>query len=405
MAADPSGPKDGRRLLAGRLASLPARLRETARAPRTPLDLAPGTIRTFVTTGVGSSAAHARFLAHQLASAGLAARFEPLSAFTEEMRGQPSHALVVFSQGLSPNARIALTDPGKWGRVILATAARRGLDAIEDSGIVVRRFEEEDERGTLIRIVGPLCGYWTAHMLGRDIAARFDRPPLPDIEVEIVCERIEAATREAVERVPDLAWLDEEIAFLVSGSYGELVGNLPLKILEGWLRPLPAVHDLLAIAHGPFQELLGKRCTFLALTQAGARAEPELLDRVRAMLDPVGHRMVLLPAILPAPFAIFEHEAMLDAICLPVIEARGIDPGDWPGRDGGDQPIYGIDRSPRPAPSRSQHLARDRPAHRQRPPNRRAPARSHRAARAAPPALGRHDDCRRARGALLRRGR
>src|SRR5215468_1017447 len=114
------------------------------------------------------------------------------------------------------------------------------------------------------------------------------------------------------------------LAFVVSGTYGELVTNLRLKVLEGMLRPLPPAWDLLHLAHGPFQQAIQGAAVFLALTRADAPHEDALLVRFEAMLDPSRQVLVRLRASLPAPFALLEHEMHLNAFLLRELEARGI---------------------------------------------------------------------------------
>jgi hypothetical protein len=71
-------------------------------------------------------------------------------------------------------------------------------------------------------------------------------------------ERIEPALASAfaAARRVAAAALGAPLAFIVSGSYGELVTNLRLKVVEGMLRPLPPAWDLLHLAHGPFQQAI-----------------------------------------------------------------------------------------------------------------------------------------------------
>ncbi len=84
------------------------------RALTTPLNLGKldfSRFRRVVTTGIGSSSAHARFFSWLLQKyCGLAASDVSSGVFLaapgEEAREQ---ALVVFSQGLSPNARLPLS--------------------------------------------------------------------------------------------------------------------------------------------------------------------------------------------------------------------------------------------------------------------------------------------------------
>ena len=139
--------------------------------------------------------------------------------------------------------------------------------------------------------------------------------------------------------------------YIASGAAGKEIGkrmanarvgfdlDLRFKVLEGMLRPLPPMWDVLELAHGPFQQAVKTPATFLALTRHGAPDEGPLLDRFEAMLDPGRHTLLRLPASLPAPLAVLEHEMQLNALLLRDLEARAVDQVGWPGR-GGDAPLY-----------------------------------------------------------------
>ena len=124
---------DGLQRLRSRLASLPEVLRWAAALPGPAFGPTP--FRRILTTGLGSSEAHARYLASLLCSElGLAARFVPTAALA-----RPPHAtvsedlLVVFSQGLSPNARVALEHAPAYAHCLLVTALGDGF-AFADAG-------------------------------------------------------------------------------------------------------------------------------------------------------------------------------------------------------------------------------------------------------------------------------
>src|SRR6185436_17455672 len=105
------------------------------------------------------------------------------------------------------------------------------------------------------------------------------------------------------------------------------------------------VWDALDLAHGPFQQVLSGPATFLALTRPDAPGEADVLDRFASILDPARHALLRLAARTPAPLALFEHEAMMNALLLRVIAARGVDQVDWPGR-GLDAPLYELAERP-----------------------------------------------------------
>jgi creatinine amidohydrolase len=133
--------------------------------------------------------------------------------------------------------------------------------------------------------------------------------------------------------------LEQSLIFVASGAHTERLENLRLKFMEGTLRPAPPVWDLLDLAHGPFQQMFDGRATIVTFTRADAPAERELLARFAEMIDPARHRLVRLASDLPGPFAIFEHEALMNEVVLRYIAERKIDPRRWPGKDA-DGPLY-----------------------------------------------------------------
>jgi creatinine amidohydrolase/Fe(II)-dependent formamide hydrolase-like protein/fructoselysine-6-P-deglycase FrlB-like protein len=328
---------EGRRLIAARVAALTDALRATATAPWPSLDLGPVPPRRVIATGIGSSAAHARLLAHCCWTAGdLPARVVPLDAVPP---GGRDDVLVVFSQGPSANARLALASAERWRRVILVTAATRAEALAPFTGVGARvvPMAGEDEFGTLVRVTGPLVGYAAALRLARALGA----DPVFDVDAAVA----------AVARAPaavagvDARLLEGPLVFVAAGGFAELATNLAYKVMEGLLRPLPPVLDLLHVAHGPFQQAFAGAATFVALTRDDAPEESALLARLERMLDPARHRLVRLHAPLSGPQAILAHEAQLDALLVRALDASDVDQIAWPGK-GRDGPLYDLDARP-----------------------------------------------------------
>ena len=343
--------RDAHALLRERVERAPALVRQAAT-----LDIAlafdPHAVRCFVTTGVGSSAAHAKLLAHLLAvELGLPARFAPAGTFTAAPRGVGRDVLIAFSTGLSPNARLALADVSAWRSVVLVSAVGpddadaqkvAALDAVRRAGGTFISLPGGPEYGTLLRVATPLAGYAVAYgvaaAIGRAAGFPLDRVAF---DADAVCTRLEASAAAGAALAAGGDRLSGRIAFLASGGYGELAENLPLKVQEGLLAPRPPVWDLIGFAHGPFQEICEQTVTFLLLQRAGAPLEPELIDCLHEMLDARRHRVVALPAELPGTLALFEHEALLNELVLRAIAARRIDQARWPGRER-DRPLYEV---------------------------------------------------------------
>jgi len=348
----------GLELLRARLAALPAALRELLARPDPPAPFDPLRARRIVTTGIGSSAAHARFLAHVLGETlGLPARFCSTGALAAGTPpGALRDALIVFSQSLSPNARFALERAADWGALVLVTAPpaageaddrAQWLDALRGRGAEIVELPAPGEFGTLVRTVGPMLGLASALALARSLGRQAGvRVPELAPDRERLIERVEAAPAAlaaALGPAPLAERLSAEIVLLASDGYGELVQNLRTKLLEGMLRPQPALWDGLELAHGGLQQLWSDRALLLHLARAGRPADRALADALDATLDRERHEIVRLEAQDAGPAAAFEHEAMFDALLLGWLEETGADPSRWPAQDR-DGPLY--DRSP-----------------------------------------------------------
>ncbi len=329
--------REGHAILTARLRTIPAALAATAARPLAPLALGDRPIRRVVATGVGSSAAHAALLAHEVRRGGRDAAAVPLSLFADVAPPAPDDVLVVFSQGLSPNARLAVDAAPRFRRTVLVSGVTDddALAPLRAAGVVVQTIDGGEERGTLVRVVGPLTGYVAAMRLAHALGG----PAMIDVA------RIVDAFARVAPPALDLDALDRPLALVTSGTYGELVANLQFKLLEGFLRPMPPAWDVLQLAHGPYQQQVDVHATFVALTRPDAPSEGVLLDRFASMLDPARHALVRLPARLPSPASLFEHEAMLNALLLRWIAARGVDQVRWPGR-GADAPLYAVAERP-----------------------------------------------------------
>lgn len=296
-------------------------------------------------TGAGLAEGPARYMAGVMAQAlGARARFVPLSALLGAP--PPADMLIICSQGLSPNARLAMARVGEYPRALLITAAqdaqtcdeeRAALAAWERAGGHVVRMALEPERGLLIRVIGPTVTCLVALQL---IAAwGGPRWPLDAIPAAVRAAR---AAAQATAVAPE-ALLHGRLALVAAGEYGELCHGLRWKLLEGLWREVPPVFDVLQFAHGPLQGLFYHGLTLLALERAGDAA---LLERLERVLAPGRHQLVRLPAALPAPLSIFEHSAMLDWLVCEALSHTTRDLTRWPAQ-GQDGPLYGLSSCPR----------------------------------------------------------
>ena len=140
--------------LAARLAAVPSVLAETLEQAEGELrpDLAwvrglsgRELRRPVVTTGIGASEGPARVLAWLLQHVvGLRAGFRPLSQLLAESPRRESALLVLFSQGLSPNAQLALALAPRFHKLLVYTSVRPAPAATDD-GHELTRLDVEIE--------------------------------------------------------------------------------------------------------------------------------------------------------------------------------------------------------------------------------------------------------------------
>lgn len=343
----------GHDLLASRLARIPEIL--SGMIARGPVPLKPATLaaQRFIITGTGSSEAHARYLAMLLnLHTGRAASYLPLSGFVDfPAESFAGKTLVVFSQGVSPNAQIALRRRRNFAHTILFTATTPAaalaankpdraklLQGLLDAGGELIEFPLAEEYTTLLRFVGPLAGYLAALQFTAQLSCcRFRSPVAADILPLL-------ETRPP----PDLAaaMADSHGAFapgfnLVTGApVSDYAQNLACKFMEGVFWPCPPVSDFLQFAHGPFQQMTAHPKPVI-LFQSNSPAEAELVDRSVRMLAGVGLKSFVIRAEAPPIFAIFGFEAALNTLVFDLMRRLGTDQVNWPGK-GRDDLLYGF---------------------------------------------------------------
>lgn len=359
----PDGAERGRRLLAERIERAPG---VVARVPERFAALEPlreRLPRQLVATGIGTSEGHARHLAEVAARfLGQPARFATTGSLAA---GAPPGAerdwLVVFSQGLSRNARHALSHVEAWGAVILVTALpdpdteeagaldperRAWLAELAARGVVRLPLGGDAERGSLLRTVGARAGYAAAWSVLRSLAAlRLEAASSLSIPAEALAGAQRGAPEEAARAFPRDRPLapffapDRPLVLVAAEGALELADQLALKLAEGMLRPRPLTVDVLAFAHGPLQGLAERDASFLYLEARAAGASssgadpsaPDWRARFAETLDPARHDLRTLRARLPWPFAAVELEAIFDALVLRFLEETATDLVDWPG--------------------------------------------------------------------------
>ncbi|MBK9992147.1 MAG: creatininase [Verrucomicrobia bacterium] len=343
----------GHALLAKRLAQIPGVL--GGMLARGPAPLKPATLATthFIITGTGSSEAHARYLTMLLNMyTPRAAAYLPLSGFTA--RQQPAFAgktLVVFSQGVSPNAQLALRRRSGFAHTVLFTATTPGtalaagkkdraelLQQLLDEGGELVEFPLAEEYTTLIRFVGPMAGYLACLQFTAQLAScRFKIPPATDILRQLDA-RPSAELLDAMLHTP--ARFAAGFSLVTAAPISEFAQNLACKFMEGVFWPCPPISDFLQFAHGPFQQNTAHPHPIVIL-QGDAPLEAELVSRSLSMLRSVGLDAWVIRIDAPPLISIFGFEAALNQLVFTLMKQFGIDQINWPGK-GRDDQLYGF---------------------------------------------------------------
>jgi hypothetical protein len=360
MTPNPNPPHEeadpkGLGLLAERVETIPARLPALGDEPAFSLGnrRRPGRV---VATGIGSSEAHARHLVGLLNRyTPVPAEYLPIGAFgSAAALDHPDRTLVVFSQGLSSNARMALSRRHRFaGRVLFTASTSAGLRAggkadraevlerLVAEGTEVVPFPLEDEYTILIRVIGPAAGFLAARLWAGTVEGGLLEPDPRRVAQEATRAYLAGteAGRRLADRVPGEGF-PTGVVMPMSPSLLDRGQNLSCKFVEGFYQPAPAMMDLLQFAHGPFQQLVSRPRPVWVLHREDA-VERDLLGRIRQMCSEVGLPLLHADTGLMATDDLLpiEAEGLLNAVLLRLAEGLGIDQVRWPGK-GQDGPLY-----------------------------------------------------------------
>ena len=345
------GATDTLALLRARCAALPDVIDHALSVPLPVIPHGDLVTAPWVTTGTGTSEGPAHALATLLRqTSGCRAEFVPLSCFADET--PPDGLVVVFSQSISPNARLALNTRQRsrkfLDRTLLVTAAGASpeIAALARQGLCVLNHPPSDESGLLLRVLGPAAALVIAHRIAATVHASLSgTPTLMDTNgLRSVLATASARADLALTGINPVRLLGR-VALVTTG--GADAHGLRWKWLEGLGCIDPPVWDVMQFAHGPYQYIVDEDWTLIALERAGApgRKDPELLDRLGAILHPDRHALVRLRATGDGLMGTLDHDAQLNQVLLRAMEKTPRDIIQWPGQ-GGDEELYGIGRSP-----------------------------------------------------------
>ena len=336
MSTDPRGEA----LLKERIALIPKLAASYYASPVITLPKAIEKAAGLVITGTGSSAAHAKFLCYLLNSNGnFGAEFRPLSAFLSPAQASDkTKHLIVFSQGLSPNARIAIEQRDKFAGLVVCTAVTASgknelCDKLRQRQITIIEYPLESEYEILLRVVGPFMGYLAALRLFESLTGAPSRALLP------LFSGLETMLEKGRTLFAELKGANGLNPFQLVTSYplSEFGENLAFKVLEGTFIAAPAVWDLLHFAHGPFQMLNRLPQPIVYCGQQNDPTAP--VEALREMASSAKLKLIEMHSTYSAIEAILEYEMIFNGLVMEAVKSFSLDQRNWPGK-GLDTPIY-----------------------------------------------------------------
>ncbi|QTN33546.1 hypothetical protein HZ994_14900 [Akkermansiaceae bacterium] len=283
----------------------------------------------WIVTGIGSSEAHARFLCSLVdRTAPGAATFANPSSFAVSGPAAPDGTLIVFSQGLSSNARIALRHHPSFARTVVFSAKEQDETPFTGDEIEFVRCMETDEFTILLRVIGPMVTYLTAWQWLHSVLPGTPAPPDPS-EVGRIFSSVDETPRETVDALAEDFISGVEFNFI--GPANDYPQNLGFKRVEGLFLPEPVRRDILQAAHGPIQQNHAEPCAQWIFTSASA-AETALAAHLLPMFGRLDSPIRTIASPVPEPASVFFFEALLNRALATAIHYSPHSQFDWPGK-------------------------------------------------------------------------
>ena len=284
-------------------------------------------------SGLGLAGATAGFARGVFSTLGWNARMLTPSECFDDATTASDEALVVFSQNLSPNAQIVMSQQPRFERSVLVTSTDDGalFENWQRLGSVQKLPPNVPEVGLLVRVQGPAFAAYAllagaAERLGLDLSSFAQNYR----EMFITGLELGAKNADVISTQP--------VGLVTAGAMHNFVLPLQWKLLEAlWQPMLPSV-DAINFVHGPMQAVHGVPNTLFFLGR-GCSAHAELAKRLK-QINGAGHTHAIFVNENPMVAAVL-YDGFFNGVICGVLEKTDRDLSQWPGK-GKDGPIYGI---------------------------------------------------------------
>lgn len=286
--------------------------------------------------GLGLAGATASFARAVFAELGWNARnFAPSECF--DAPEQATHeTLVVFSQNISPNAQILMSQQPRFARSVLVTSAQTGplLSSWATHGTVQTIPPSEPEIGLLVRVLGPAYAAYSL-VLAASEKLGWNLDGFPDKYREMFQHGLDLGKNHASTISAGA------LGIVTTSNLHDFVLPLQWKLLEALWHPILPSVDAINFVHGPMQALYGTS-NHLFFLGRNSQTHTELANRL-SRINGGGQTHVVL-SDEPAMVATLLYDGFFNGLICAVLEQSDHDLSRWPGK-GEDGPIYGITTS------------------------------------------------------------
>jgi len=215
-------------------------------------------------TGIGTSESHAKYLMFLIKKCSLLKcknlEFIPLIEFYESSKKYDG-TLVIFSQGLSPNTHL-IYKKFDYKSILLFTATTLNNKNDEKISIIKKLLEDdsnhiinfpiEDEYTTLIRIIGPLCGYLYTYKFMMDLLDfEIDNDTINNLHKIYINNTIWVPN----EKFTSSLVKNRRVCILCDSESKNYLYNIQCKFVEGVFFESIILCDYFEFVHGTYQNL------------------------------------------------------------------------------------------------------------------------------------------------------
>lgn len=312
-----------------------------------PASLTLAHIRRVAFAGVGMSEGAARYTMALWAEVlGLDVRYLWPSRFMEpEPLAREDEALVIFTQGLSPHARLLMSRQHEFASSVLVTShdapqcpSLKRWRAQGGSCFVLPPDEHEDR--LLLRVLGPAWAMLGVLRWTQRLAHQAGVTPSWSLEASALASSYRASFARGLEQgsalLPTITQ-GQPLILLSAGLTLELSHGLRWKCLEGLWIAVPPLLDVLSFVHGALQGIYEAPATIMLLRQDNSHHDA-LSARLSLVLK-AHHTLIELISSSSPPLAVLDYDAQLNGIVCAALAQTDRDLTRWPAK-GEDSALY-----------------------------------------------------------------